>query len=570
MIYNKSKAKDIIDDRKNINTIVSDTITKMANIVGRTLGPGGNPVLIDRGDLAPLITKDGVTVAKSLGVADAAANIVVDACKEICINTATEAGDGTTTAIVLADALVSHGQDFLNTNPKYNPQKMINELKDAYEKVVVSFLEKNAIETTTEEQLQYVATISANGDTEIANAVVEAVSSAGDNGTVLITEGQGRNIVVDTVDGFVITTGLKELGQIGPAFINDKAGQQVKMDAGRVFLYDGALNDLHVPAAIQDAIADDAGFTDGAPLVVFAHSFSDAVVDKFAKTTKSGLTIVPVKTPRTGLPNGASMFLDDMAAYCGATVINVGNVEDLDEDDFGTFTEARVNMYESFIIGTPELDSINKRVEQLKAIEEQAFSEMDRSWVRSAIAKLTCGVSTIVVGGTTDLEIREKKGRVEDAVEAVRSAIAEGIITGGCTTQLTLSKVLLEHEEFKPSWTILSSALKAPFRLLLDNCGEDVDSVWSALEIEIDAAVRDNRLPILAFDANNHKVDDPLTIGLIEPAKVCRVSINNALSVASLLTTLGGIVVVPRDAGMEQQMELANSAFQNMMSTVDE
>jgi chaperonin GroEL len=570
MIYNKSKAKDIIDSKEKINEIVGDTITKMANIVGRTLGPGGNPVLIDRGDLAPLITKDGVTVAKSLGISNAAANIVVDACKEICINTATEAGDGTTTAIVLADALVSNGQRFLAANPKYNPQKMINELKDAYTSVVVPFLEKNAIETTTEDQLLYVATISANGDKEIATAVVEAVSAAGDNGTVLITEGQGRAITVDTVDGFVVTTGLKELGQIGPAFINDKAGQQVKMDAGRVFLYDGALNDLHVPAAIQDALADDAGYTDGAPIVVFAHDFSDPVLDKFAKTTKSGLSIIPVKSPRSGLPNGASMFLDDMASYCSATVINAGNVGDLDEDDFGSFTEARVNMYESFIIGTPEIDSVNERVTQLKAIEEQAFSEMDRSWVRSAIAKLTCGVSTIVVGGTTDLEIREKKGRVEDAVEAVRSAIAEGIITGGCTSQLTLSKILTDHDEFKPSWAILANALKAPFRLLLDNCGEDVDSVWFAIESEINAAALDNRLPTIAFDANNHNVANPLEIGLIEPAKVCRVSINNALSVASLLTTLGGIVVVPVNSELEQQMELADRAFQNMMNTVED
>ena len=155
-------------------------------------------------------------------------------------------------------------------------------------------------------------------------------------------------------------------------------------------------------------------------------------------------------------------------------------------------------------------------------------------------------------------------------MEAVRSAIAEGIITGGCTTQLTLSEILLEHEGFKPSWTILALALKAPFQLLLGNCGEDVDSVWNALKGNISAAAKANKLPTSAFDANNHCIADPLAIGLIEPAKVCRVSINNALSVASLLTTLGGIVVVPRDAGMEQQMELANSAFQNMMNTVDE
>ena len=198
MIYTKSKAKDIITDKSKIKKTVSDTINRMATIVGSTLGPGGNPVLIDRGDLAPLITKDGVTVAKSIGVADAAANIVVDSCKEICINTAAEAGDGTTTAIVLANSIVTLGQEFLTANPKYNPQRMINELQTAFKTVVTPYLKDVAISAETEEQLKYVATISANGDIEIANTVVEAVLAAGDDGTVLITEGQGNVMSVDT------------------------------------------------------------------------------------------------------------------------------------------------------------------------------------------------------------------------------------------------------------------------------------------------------------------------------------------------------------------------------------
>ena len=164
MLYQKSKAKQIISDKNILKDIVVNAIHDMATIVGATLGPGGRPVLIERDGLSPLITKDGVTVAKSLGVQAAEANLIVEAAKEICINTAKQAGDGTTTAIVLADAITSFGQEFIKTNPKYNPQRLIKELQDAYNDVIVPYLKEYSIKTTTEEQLKSVATISANGD----------------------------------------------------------------------------------------------------------------------------------------------------------------------------------------------------------------------------------------------------------------------------------------------------------------------------------------------------------------------------------------------------------------------
>lgn len=561
MIYSKTKAKQIVSDKTKIRTLVLKTIGEMAEIVGSTLGPGGSPVLIERDGLAPLITKDGVTVARHVGVADAAANVIIDACKEISINTAKEAGDGTTTAIVLGNALVRHGQDFLVANPKYSPQRMISELQQAYKKVVLPYLQSHAVRTTSEDELRYVATISANGDREIADAVVKAVISAGDDGTVLINESQSGLLSVETIDGYIVTTGLKDHGQIGPVFINDKANQQCKMDNGYIVLYDGSLNDLKVPGLIQDAISDDGGFTDGTPVIVFAHDFADAVLDKFAKTTKGGLSVVPVKTPRSGLPNGASMFLHDMAAYTGATVHSPANLDDFDEDSLGRFDSAKVNMYETFIVSQPDSAAVDARIEELKAISAAAFSEMDRSFLRAAIAKLTGGVSTIHVGGSSDLEIREKKDRVEDAVEAVRSAIAEGVVAGGCHTHLALSAAISSHPDKKESWEILAQALYAPFNLLMTNCGENPDEIISGLENSDYAQV---------FDAREHEFVDPFEAGIIEPAKVVRCSIGNALSVANLLTTLGGIVVTPRDQNLETQMELAGQAFQSMMKAGEE
>jgi len=566
MLYQKSRAKSILSDKKKIREIVEKTLNDMATIVGATMGPGGRNVILDRGDLSPLVTKDGVTVARHLGVENAEANIIIDAAKEICLNTAKSAGDGTTTAIVLANAITQHGLKFLAENPKYNAQRMVNELNEAYNDIIVEFLKQHAKKIQTEQELIDVATISANGDYSIAKAAVKGVLAAGEDGTVLVEESQDYDIKVETMDGFIVTSGLKDLGQFATAFINDRIGQQAKMDKGIVFLYDGTINDLKVPSMIQTAVEG----TDlyGAPIVIFAHGFADVVLDKCAKSTKGGYTIVPVKTPMGGYANSRTMFLFDMAAYTSAKVYDPGTIDAgiMNEDGehgFGTFETAKINMFEGLINSNIVSENIEARVSELKAIADVAPSEHDKMHIKASIGKLTGGVSTIWVGGGSELEAREKKGRVEDAVEAVKSAIAEGIVPGGCAIQLVLSDIIANHPKYKQSWSILVNALKHPFTVLLSNCGESFEEVWPQLEQHI---VGRNTPPVVIFDANNHELVDPIKAGIIEPAKVARVSIGNALSVTSLLITLGGLVVVPRNAGLEAQLDMSKQAFKDMMS----
>lgn len=564
-LYEKSKAKNITADKQTIKQIVHQTIDKMATIVGATLGPGGRPVLIERDTLSPLITKDGVTVAKSLGVENAEANVIIDAAKEICLKTAKEAGDGTTTAIVLANAITKHGLNFLDSNPKYNPQRMVNDLQDAYNNVVLPFLKEYAIPVKGREELVHVATISANGDKAIAEAAVTAVMAAGEDGHVLIEEAQGNQLKVETMDGFIVTSGLKDIGAAGRMFINDRGNQQTKMDRGLVFLYDGSLNDLKVPSAIQQAIEGTELF--GLPVTVFAHGFADVVIEAFAKTTKGGYTVVPVKTPMSGVANSRSSFLHDMSAYTGATVYDPGTIDTFITVDaaagFGAFDNAKIGMYESVVQGVPQPERIDARLAELKHLMDVSPSDFDKMHIKAAIGKLTGGISTIWVGGGSELEAREKRDRVEDAVEAVKSAIAEGIVPGGCAVQLALSQLIRVHPDKKPSWDIMTVALEEPFKLLLSNCGEDPEEVWTTLK---DQYLTLKGLPSMVFDANQHELVNPMTAGIIEPAKVCRVTIGNALSVASLLVTLGGIVVSPRNAGLEQQLELSKGAFKEMMS----
>ena len=562
-MFEKTKAKKITHDKKELNGIVTDAIHAMATVVGATLGPGGRPVLIERDGMTPIATKDGVTVAKSLGMAEAEANIIVESAKDICIQTAKQAGDGTTTAIILADALIQKGQVFLGQNPKYNPQRFVNDLNAAYDKVILPYLKQHAVQVNTEEQLRQVAEISANGDKKIAELVVQAIMAAGDDGQVLIEEAQGSQMRVETTDGYIVTSGLKELGHIGPIFINDRSNQAVKMDNAIVFLYDGSMNDLQVPGMIQKALEGSDFY--GNPIIVMAHDFSDTVKDAFAKTAKGGVSVAPIKTPMSGLPNSRSMFLQDMSAYTGATVYDPANINTFleDEDDgFGHVLHARVDMYESYLVAEPNMERINQRVKELKSIHDIAFSEFDKMHLRAAISKLTGGVSTIFVGGASDLEIKEKKHRVEDAVEAVRSALAEGVIPGGASVQLTLAKLLDSHPERKDSWTVLSEALRHPLSILLHNCGENYEDIAKELNKHLDV----KQLPSKVFDANEHAFVEPFKAGIIEPAKVCRVSLGNALSVASLLITLGGIVVVPRDAVLENQLAMSKQAFGDMMA----
>ena len=566
MIYEKSKAKSITADRQKIRRIVSDTISEMADIVGATLGPGGRPVILERDGLSPLVTKDGVTVAKMLGMANAEANIIIESAKEICLRTAKQAGDGTTTAIVLASALTKHGLEFLETNPKYNPQRMVNELNELYSDIIVPFLKEHAKSVKERHELINVATISANGDAVIAAAAVDAVIAAGEDGQVLIEEADDSGIRVETIDGCIVTSGLKDIGSIGLAFINDRSSQQAKMDNGLVFLYDGTMNDLKVPAAIQQAVEGTEYY--GKPIVIFAHGFSDIVLDKFAKNAKGGYMIVPVKTPLGGVANSRSMFLYDMAAYTDASVVDPGtldsyiNDENL-EESFGSFITTKVNMFDTFVTSEVNHELIEARIAELKSIMLVAPSDRERMFAKAAISKLTGGVSTIWVGGGSELEAREKKARVEDAVEAVRSAIAEGVIPGGCGVHLVLSDIIAKHAKHVKSWDIMVKALRAPFEMLLSNCGEDFVDIWNALEPHV---VNRQSPPKFIFDADTHRIADPEEAGIIEPAKVCRVSLGNALSVASLLITLGGIVVTPRDFTLENQLALSKDAFKQMMN----
>jgi chaperonin GroEL len=560
----QTKAKITLSDQEQLDKVVDETLAHAAAVVGRTLGPSGRPVLISRMDLPGVATKDGVTVLKHLGLASPTHNLVLDMVKEVSLNTARDAGDGTTTAIILAEALVREGKKFVAANPKSNPQRIMRELQSCYKTVVAPFLVSASRKVSNDEDLRRVALVSANGDEEIADAVVEAVTAAGDDGTVLIQEDQGGGMRVETVDGYIVTTGLKDIGAIGTAFVNDRAGQQVRMDAGLIVLFDGTLNDLALPVAIQNAV-ESSNDLFGKSIVVFAHDFSDPVIEKFLKSSKAGVTVLPIKTPKSTLSGSRTMFLHDMAAYSGATVMDPATGPSFSDENFGHFSSCRANYYETYVRCDIDSDLVEARVEELKAILDASTSPHDEAHLRAHIGKLTGGIATVWVGGMSDAEIREKRDRVQDAVEAVRSAIAEGLVPGGCSTHLSLIAKIKSSLNYKESWSILALALNQPIVRLLSNCGEEDEilNISQAIVASIDPTTG---LASHTFDADLHVMVDAFEAGIIEGAKVHRSAIGNALSVASVLMTIGGIVVAPRDYNLETQLELSKSSFQQMMN----
>jgi chaperonin GroEL len=334
-----------------------------------------------------------------------------------------------------------------------------------------------------------------------------------------------------------------------------------------VVLFDGSISDFVLFTAIQQAYDSDPE-NHGRPIIIVAHSFSDAVVEKCLVHTKRGLPIIPVKAPNSSLPNSKTIFLNDLAALSGAKINDPTTAAAFDITDFGESELFKMNNFETFFQFNSDSDAIDKRVNELKALLETCFSEIDRSHVRANIAKISGGLSTIWVGGVTDAEIREKKDRVQDAIEAVRSAIAEGVVPGGGVTHIALSKAIEGAAGHKPSWKVLSDALVSPLAKILENCGES-----DLFDYVYDMVVKSSeggRTPNVVYDAEMHELVNPFERGIIEPSKVLRVSIANSLSISSMLATLGGIIVNPSNPELEAQIEAASVAFKQTMGAAQE
>jgi chaperonin GroEL len=547
-LWEKGKSKVAVPMNAELKAKIARSLKLFCDITAVTMGPGGRVVLIERDGLSPLATKDGVTVAKAVNVYDAVENIIIECVKEVAERTGKQAGDGTTTSVVLAEAIVRYGTEWLSNNPSVSPQKFMRDLTKDYNNIAKPYLTGISVPINSDETIRHVALMSANGDDVVADAVVEAILSSGDDGAILLEESSGKDTRCTVQEGFAMQKGLDFLGSLSNIFVNNERDMECVLDRPLIVLFNGTLRDVNL---VADVVQKNMNTGDIRPMVFVAHDFSDDVKSLFAINFKQGsIKIVPVITPRDGTPMGKDLMMQDLAAYTNAKIFDGTNMKQCDLKELGDCDRFRMSRWQTVFIGEPDQETVAKRIEDIKAQVEFVHGDIDAEIYKERIARLTGGVTTIFVGGLSDLEVREVKARVEDAVCAVRSALKQGVVPGGATTMLKISELNIHP--------VLQQALKEPIRRLLDNAGLQ-DGAITAICSEV-LGVEGK-----VYNVLTHELVDPWKDGIIDPCKVIDSAISNALSVAGTLVTLGGVVVVPRDINLENQAALTQVAFNNMM-----
>jgi chaperonin GroEL len=549
-------------DDENLRKEVALAIRDLASLVSVTLGPGGRPVLLEQSDgKAPLSTKDGVTVARHFAGRNAISRVVADTAREVCERTARIAGDGTTTAIVLADSLVREGQSYIKNNPSVSPQKLTRDLRDIFlKKIKPMILElSKPIKGLPKEQgmeaITHVAKVSANHDIEIADAVSKGVDLVGEDGMIIAEEGAGAETTVLHSDGFPVNTGLKDLGgSASTAFVNGSAGEARLSSGAYVLLYDGEIRETEALIPILNAIhseVDESGNQLRTPLVIFCHGYSDQVLKILAQNFRQGrFSCIPLVTPRNGQAHYRQSFLHDMSAYVGGIVFDPHGtiLSQASPENLGFLATIRAGQSETVITANPDVERIEARIEELKKQMDSA-SDFDKDRIRYRIGQLNGGVATVFAGGVTGLESKERHARVVDAISAVKSAMDLGVVPGGGSTLLYIAGQL---NEVGPEG-IFRKSLMVPFAQILRNAGalsRDVSGEEESAVISDIGPTEDGGF--MVFDALEMKYVDWWKAGILDPAKVTLTALENALSVAQLLMTLGGLVALSHTEGEQQ------------------
>lgn len=519
-------------------------ISEIASVVKQTLGPGGNPIIIQRSGsrpdgtpLGPLVTKDGVTVAEHVTFRDPALNTIAQTIIEVAQNTVKVGGDGTTTSIVLAESIYKAGSKYMEQG--VNSIKLYQGLQSAARDVIAE-IEKLKTEITNEKVLE-VARISSNGDEEVAKTVYDAIMAVGEDGYVSLEDGLQKETTLDVVDGAVYFQGWSGFSPQGSLMVNDESRDVCELVKPAVLLTAekmDSIQDLHDLLAnvwkMKSVNGEDV-YTDVVPLFIIAHDYSDDVKAKILQARIKGkMPIAAIKSPRDGSPNARTKMLEDLAIMLGGKIVSQATgIEKLGEvtDDFlGCADRVEIFAKETVIYGGQGSEKdIMTRIEQLKRYkEETAFSEFDKENISLRIGKLSGGVAIVRVGGLSELEIREKRDRIEDALCAARVAIQDGVIPGGGYSFLKISERLSEDSVARK---IMKEALTAPIKQIIANVGESSEVVLVKLP--------ENK----GYDARAKEYVDLLEAGIIDPAKVAKAAVENAVSIAGLLLTSGGALV---------------------------
>lgn len=577
----KSVAKRVLVKGPKLREKVLNTMSQISSIVGATLGPGGMPVLIERQEfnLPAMVTKDGVTVFRSLGFDDPTAHVILEAARDAAVRTASEAGDGTTTATVLSEAIARYTDLYCLNNKSVSPQRVVRQLMKVFDENINPLITSTTIIPKADDidgrhALWNVARISANGDTALATAVMDCFNLVGDEGNVTLTEISGASgYEVEKIEGYPLTVGYEDsCAKFAPKFINDPALQRTVLENPLFVVFHGRITEIQSVVSLMEKIGaawQNDNFRHN--IVLVATGFSESVLAQLAVNFAEMTTInvFPLLAPLTPVPNGQLGILQDICAVTGSTLFDPLNkpLDAAELEELGDLAKTfEANRFRSVILADLDNDqvaiNIEERVAELVSQRTQAASELDRSYFDERIGKLTGGIAKLRIIGASNGELRERRDRAEDAVCAVRGAIKSGYVPGGGWMLLKICDSLKKiYPEDPVINSILIPALETPVYKVLENSGlihTEIEEIIGKLK----ASIRDNKF--LVYDAYNHKYEHPYNSGILDSTPAVREAIRNSLSIASLLGTLGGTVVFARDSELERiEARETNSFLRN-------
>ena len=503
----------------------------LANAVKVTLGPKGRNVVLERSFGAPTVTKDGVSVAKEIELKDKFENMGAQMVKEVASKTSDNAGDGTTTATVLAQAIVREGMKFVAAG--MNPM----DLKRGIDKAVTALIEelkKISKPSTTSKEIAQVGSISANSDEEIGRIIAEAMEKVGKEGVITVEDGKSLNNELDVVEGMQF-----DRGYLSPYFINNPDKQIAVLDDPFVLLYDKKISNIRELLPVLEGVAKA-----GRPLMIVAEDVEgEALATLVVNNIRGILKTCAVKAP--GFGDRRKAMLEDMAILTGGVVISEETGMTLEKaslQDLGRAKRIEIGKENTTIIdGAGDASNIEARVKAIRAQIEEATSDYDREKLQERVAKLAGGVAVIRVGAATEVEMKEKKARVEDALHATRAAVEEGIVAGGGVALLRArgaTKVAGSNPDQDAGIKIVMRAVEEPLRLIVANAGDE-PSVVVAKVLEGKGNY--------GYNAANGSYGDMLEMGVVDPTKVTRTALQNAASVAGLMLTTDAMVAEAPD-----------------------
>ncbi len=518
----------IIEYDINARSAMQAGVNKLANTVKVTLGPRGRNVLIDKKFGAPTVTKDGVTVAKEIELEDPVENLGAQMVKEVASKTSDQAGDGTTTATVLAQAIFNQG--LKNVTAGANPMH----IKRGIDKAVVTAIEeikKISRPITGKEEIAQVGTISANNDRQIGDDIAEAMEKVGKDGVITVEEAKSIESAIEVVEGMQF-----DRGYLSPYFVTDPENMEVEMEEPLVLLHDKKISAMKELLPILEKVAQT-----GKPLLIVAEDVEgEALATLVVNKLRGTLKVAAVKAP--GFGDRRKAMLEDIATLTGGKVISEEagfKLENTQTSELGSAKKITIDKENTTIIeGAGKADAIKGRIAQIKNQIENTTSSYDKEKLEERLAKLSGGVAVLKIGAATEVEMKEKKARVDDALHATRAAVEEGIVPGGGIVFLRAQKALANLKgkgDEQMGIAIVRRALEEPLRQIAANAGEEGSIVVGKVRGSKDVAY--------GFNADTGNYTDLVKAGVIDPTKVARVALENAASVASLLLMTEATIV---------------------------